>query len=118
VTHAGAADRVCAREHGGPEPRAATGAGAGGSRVYGHGLREGYHTASATALLTFVREGDTVVVHSMDRLARNLDDLRRLVQLLTRGMFGMSVIFPCWGSVQQSSPCWTVKPHFEVFPKQ
>jgi len=35
------------------------------------------------ALLTFVREGDTVVVHSMDRLARNLDDLRRLVQLLT-----------------------------------
>ena len=29
------------------------------------------------ALLSFVREGDTVVVHSMDRLARNLDDLRR-----------------------------------------
>ncbi|WP_252505289.1 recombinase family protein, partial [Escherichia coli] len=28
-------------------------------------------------LLSFVREGDTVVVHSMDRLARNLDDLRR-----------------------------------------
>jgi DNA invertase Pin-like site-specific DNA recombinase len=36
------------------------------------------------ALLTFVREGDTVVVHSMDRLARNLDDLRRLVQHLTQ----------------------------------
>ena len=36
------------------------------------------------ALLTFVREGDTVVVHSMDRLARNLDDLRRLVQQLTK----------------------------------
>lgn len=35
-------------------------------------------------MLTFVREGDTVVVHSMDRLARNLDDLRRLVQDLTR----------------------------------
>ena len=34
-------------------------------------------------LLAFVREGDTVVVHSMDRLARNLDDLRRLVQQLT-----------------------------------
>jgi DNA invertase Pin-like site-specific DNA recombinase len=32
------------------------------------------------ALLTFVCEGDTGVVHSMDRLARNLDDLRRLVQ--------------------------------------
>lgn len=36
------------------------------------------------AMLGFVREGDTVVVHSMDRLARNLDDLRRLVQKLTK----------------------------------
>jgi DNA invertase Pin-like site-specific DNA recombinase len=36
------------------------------------------------ALLAFVREGDTVVVHSMDRLARNLDDLRRIVQQLTK----------------------------------
>jgi DNA invertase Pin-like site-specific DNA recombinase len=35
-------------------------------------------------LLAFAREGDTVVVHSMDRLARNLDDLRRLVQMLTK----------------------------------
>jgi len=35
------------------------------------------------ALLTFVRDGDTVVVHSMDRLARNLDDLRKIVQNLT-----------------------------------
>jgi DNA invertase Pin-like site-specific DNA recombinase len=36
------------------------------------------------ALLQFARAGDTVVVHSMDRLARNLDDLRRLTQDLTR----------------------------------
>ena len=36
------------------------------------------------ALLAFAREGDTVVVHSMDRLARNLDDLRKLVQSLTK----------------------------------
>jgi DNA invertase Pin-like site-specific DNA recombinase len=36
------------------------------------------------ALLMFLREGDTLVVHSMDRLARNLDDLRRLVQALTQ----------------------------------
>ena len=36
------------------------------------------------ALLAFVREGDTVVVHSMDRLARNLDDLRRLVNGFTQ----------------------------------
>jgi len=34
-------------------------------------------------LLSFVRTGDTVIVHSMDRLARNLDDLRRIVQTLT-----------------------------------
>jgi DNA invertase Pin-like site-specific DNA recombinase len=31
----------------------------------------------------YVREGDTLVVHSMDRLARNLEDLRRLVRELT-----------------------------------
>jgi DNA invertase Pin-like site-specific DNA recombinase len=38
-------------------------------------------------LLAFVREGDTVVVHSMDRLARNLRDLRRLVEkMIERGI--------------------------------
>jgi len=37
-----------------------------------------------TELLRFAWDGDTVVVHSMDRLARNLDDLRALVQGLTR----------------------------------
>ena len=36
------------------------------------------------AMLEFVREGDLVVCHSMDRLARNLDDLRRLVMGLTK----------------------------------
>jgi DNA invertase Pin-like site-specific DNA recombinase len=35
------------------------------------------------ALLTYAREGDTVLVHSMDRLARNLDDLRSIVQKFT-----------------------------------
>lgn len=35
------------------------------------------------ACLEYVREGDTLVVHSMDRLARNLEDLRRLVRELT-----------------------------------
>jgi DNA invertase Pin-like site-specific DNA recombinase len=34
--------------------------------------------------LSFAREGDTVVVHSMDRLARNVDYLHRLVQTLTK----------------------------------
>ncbi len=36
------------------------------------------------ALLAYAREGDTIVVHSMDRLARNVDDLRRIVQEQTR----------------------------------
>jgi DNA invertase Pin-like site-specific DNA recombinase len=34
--------------------------------------------------MEFLREGDTLVVHSMDRLARNLDDLRRIVLGLTK----------------------------------
>lgn len=36
------------------------------------------------ALLGYIRDGDTLVVHSMDRLARNLDDLRRIVQSQTK----------------------------------
>lgn len=36
------------------------------------------------ALLGFARAGDTVIVHSMDRLARNLGDLRQTVQALTQ----------------------------------
>ena len=35
------------------------------------------------AMLVFLRAGDTVVVHGMDRLARNLGDLRSLVESLT-----------------------------------
>lgn len=39
------------------------------------------------AMLSFVREGDTIVCHAMDRLARNLDDLRKLVlDLVRRGV--------------------------------
>jgi DNA invertase Pin-like site-specific DNA recombinase len=33
--------------------------------------------------LDYLREGDVLVVHSMDRLARNLDDLRKIVLGLT-----------------------------------
>src|SRR5689334_15879479 len=36
------------------------------------------------AALAYIRAGDTLVVHSMDRLARNLDDLRRVVLDLTK----------------------------------
>ena len=35
------------------------------------------------AMIDYVRNGDVVFVHSMDRLARNLDDLRRVVFKLT-----------------------------------
>ena len=35
------------------------------------------------ACFGYLREGDVLVVHSMDRLARNLDDLRKLVFSLT-----------------------------------
>jgi DNA invertase Pin-like site-specific DNA recombinase len=36
------------------------------------------------ACLAYCREGDTLVVHSMDRLARNLTDLRQMVTELTK----------------------------------
>ncbi|WP_407541109.1 recombinase family protein [Deinococcus radiomollis] len=42
-------------------------------------------------LIEYVRDGDTVVIHSMDRLARSLDDLRQIVQNLT--MRGVQVRF-------------------------
>lgn len=35
------------------------------------------------AALEYLREGDTLIVHSMDRLARNLVDLRMIVERLT-----------------------------------
>jgi len=35
------------------------------------------------AALEYLRDGDVLVVHSMDRLARNLDDLRMIVTELT-----------------------------------
>lgn len=44
------------------------------------------------ALQKYVREGDTVVVHSMDRLARNLDDLRAIVQGLTNRGIGIQFV--------------------------
>ena len=36
-----------------------------------------------TEMLEYVREGDTIVCHSIDRLARDLGDLMHLVQTLT-----------------------------------
>lgn len=34
-------------------------------------------------LLNYVRNGDIVFVHSMDRLARNLEDLKRTIKIIT-----------------------------------
>ncbi|GHE81118.1 hypothetical protein GCM10019059_43930 [Camelimonas fluminis] len=53
-------------------------------QLEGQSLDRTVNRPQLEALLTFAREGDTVVVHSMDRLARNLDDLRKLVQGLTK----------------------------------
>lgn len=55
-------------------------------------------------LLAFVREGDTVVVHSMDRLARNLDDLRRLVQGLTQRRVRIEFVKECLTFTGEDSP--------------
>lgn len=43
------------------------------------------------AMMNFIREGDRLIVHSMDRLARNLDHLRNIVNTLTTK--GVSVEF-------------------------
>lgn len=43
------------------------------------------------ACLSHLRDGDTLHVHSMDRLSRNLDDLRRVVKDLTGR--GVVVVF-------------------------
>ena len=42
-------------------------------------------------MLSFIRDGDTLIVHSLDRLARNLADLLTMIQELTGR--GVSVIF-------------------------
>ena len=39
-------------------------------------------------MMGFVRSGDTLIVHSMDRLARDQNDLHRIVQTLPAKVFG------------------------------
>ncbi|WP_078344303.1 recombinase family protein [Mycobacteroides chelonae] len=41
------------------------------------------HRPELARTIEYLRHGDTLVVHSMDRLARNLEDLRRIVRELT-----------------------------------
>src|SRR3954454_21223309 len=55
-------------------------------------------------LLAFVRDGDTVIVHSMDRLARNLDDLRRVVQDLTGRGVRIEFVKECLTFSGEDSP--------------
>jgi DNA invertase Pin-like site-specific DNA recombinase len=55
-------------------------------------------------MLAFVREGDTVVVHSMDRLARNLDDLRSLVKTLTQRGVRIEFVKECLTFTGEDSP--------------
>jgi len=51
-----------------------------------------------------VRNGDTVVVHSMDRLARNLDDLRHIVQVLTKRGVRIEFAKECLTFTGEDSP--------------
>jgi DNA invertase Pin-like site-specific DNA recombinase len=60
--------------------------------------------AELNRLLAFVRQGDTVVVHSMDRLARNLDDLRRIVQSLTKRGVCIEFFKECLTFTGEDSP--------------
>ena len=79
-------------------------------------------------LLAFVREGDTVVVHSMDRLARNLDDLRRIVQGLTQRGVRMEFVKEGLAFTGDDSPMANLMKHrlrpviyeksFKVFPNR
>jgi DNA invertase Pin-like site-specific DNA recombinase len=48
-----------------------------------HASGKDAHRPQLEALFSFVRAGDTVLVHSVDRMARNLDDLRAIVRVLT-----------------------------------
>jgi DNA invertase Pin-like site-specific DNA recombinase len=50
------------------------------------------HRPQLQALLRYAREGDTIVVQSMDRLARNVDDLRQIVNTQTRRGIGVEFI--------------------------
>ena len=54
-------------------------------------------------LLAYCREGDTVHVHSLDRLGRNLDDLRQLVQLFRPKFHTRNCSIPAWPLTNRSN---------------
>lgn len=48
-----------------------------------HASGKDTHRPALVACMDYLRDGDTLLVHSMDRLARNLEDLRKIVRKLT-----------------------------------
>lgn len=60
------------------------------------------------AMLSYVREGDEILVHSMDRLARNLDDLRRLVSQTTKKGIKITFLKECMTFTGEDSPMSTL----------
>lgn len=59
------------------------------------------------AALAYVREGDALVVHSMHRLARNLEDLRRPVRSRMRAAVSLSAALTLyWRVVEMDRGCW------------
>jgi DNA invertase Pin-like site-specific DNA recombinase len=55
------------------------------------------------ALLSFAREGDKLVVHSMDRLAQ-IGDPRRLMQTLTKRGIQLEFVKECLSFAGKDSP--------------
>ena len=60
------------------------------------------------AMLDFVREGDRVMVHSMDRLARSLGDLEGIVKGLTGRGVAVSFVSPAMTFTGDDSPMSTL----------
>jgi DNA invertase Pin-like site-specific DNA recombinase len=55
-------------------------------------------------MIEYARDGDTIVVHSMDRLARNLDDLRKLVFQFTDNGIKVEFVKECLTFTGDDSP--------------
>lgn len=55
-------------------------------------------------MMAYAREGDTVIIHSMDRLARNLDDLRKIVKELTSRNVKVQFLKECLTFTGEDAP--------------
>ncbi len=64
------------------------------------------HRPQLQQFTEYVREGDTVVCHAMDRLARNLDDLRKIILGFTeRGVQVCGSRRKSLPSLERTRPC-------------